>query len=319
MPESSIFFGGSVVAAVVAGSIALFAPCCISVMLPAYFASSFQNRRLLVAMTFLFGAGIATVILPIALGAQALRRVFISQHTLIYVIGAALLLGLAAYTLLGGRFHLPMPGRRSTGKRGPLSVYSLGVFSGVASSCCAPVLAGVIALSGAATSFAKALGFGTAYVFGMVAPLFVISLLWDRYDWSSSALFRPRRVQLRIGPLRRTISGAALASSILLALMGLGTLYIGLFRDAMAAPGGWQARLSADLQHYGSVVTKTLAFIPTWAAAALLGAVLLALARVALRQISDPAGPPEPATPSDDPDDRWPPEATTREETHEYA
>ena len=56
--ESSLFFGGSVVAAVVAGAIALFAPCCISFMLPAYFASAFQNRRLLVAMTFLFGAGV---------------------------------------------------------------------------------------------------------------------------------------------------------------------------------------------------------------------------------------------------------------------
>ncbi len=42
--DSSIFFGGSVIAAVVAGSLALFAPCCISFMLPAYFASSFQNR-----------------------------------------------------------------------------------------------------------------------------------------------------------------------------------------------------------------------------------------------------------------------------------
>ena len=31
---SSIFFGGSVLAAMIAGTIALFAPCCISVMLP---------------------------------------------------------------------------------------------------------------------------------------------------------------------------------------------------------------------------------------------------------------------------------------------
>ena len=60
--SSSIFFGGSVLAAMVAGMIALFAPCCISVMLPAYFASSFPNRRVLVAMTFLFAAGIATII-----------------------------------------------------------------------------------------------------------------------------------------------------------------------------------------------------------------------------------------------------------------
>jgi cytochrome c-type biogenesis protein len=55
--DSSIFFGGALVAATMAGVVALFAPCCISVMLPAYFASSFQNRGLLVAMTFLFGAG----------------------------------------------------------------------------------------------------------------------------------------------------------------------------------------------------------------------------------------------------------------------
>ncbi|MBI4535842.1 MAG: glycosyltransferase [Ignavibacteriae bacterium] len=62
--------------------------------------------------------------------------------------------------------HLPMPGRRAGGKAGPLGVYSLGVFSGIASSCCAPVLAGVIALSGVASSFALALGLGTAYVTG---------------------------------------------------------------------------------------------------------------------------------------------------------
>ncbi len=43
--QSNLFFGGSVVAAVIAGAIALFAPCCVSVMLPAYFAASFHNRR----------------------------------------------------------------------------------------------------------------------------------------------------------------------------------------------------------------------------------------------------------------------------------
>src|SRR2546422_9339564 len=138
--DSSLFFGGSVIAALLAGSVALFAPCCISVMLPAYFATAFQNRRTLVAMTFLFAAGIATVILPIAVGAHAVQRVLTSQHTIIYTaMGAALLL-LAGYLLAGGKLHLPMPGRRSSGKAGPLSVYTLGIFSGATSSCCAPVL-----------------------------------------------------------------------------------------------------------------------------------------------------------------------------------
>src|SRR5256886_16352843 len=106
MTGGGVFFGGSLVAATVAGMIALFAPCCISVMLPAYFASSFQNRRLLVAMSFLFAAGIATVVLPIAMGASLLRQLLTTQHTPIYVIGGILMLLLGGYVLLGGQIHL---------------------------------------------------------------------------------------------------------------------------------------------------------------------------------------------------------------------
>ncbi len=280
--DSSIFFGGSLVAATVAGAIALFAPCCISVMLPAYFASSFQNRRLLVAMTFLFAAGIATVILPLVMGAAVLRRLFITEHTTIYVAGGLLMLGLALYILAGGQIHLPMPGRRAGGKAGPLSVYSLGLFSGVASSCCAPVLAGVLALSGVASSFGLALGLGAAYVFGMVAPLFALSLLWERFDWRSSRLFRPRTFTWRLGSLRRTLTSTNMASGLLLALMGVVTLWIGVTGDAMPASSGWQAIVAVRLQHYGQVITNALAWIPSWLAA---GGLLLVVGLLAWRAL----------------------------------
>ena len=82
---SSIFFGGSVVAAVLAGMISLFAPCCVSVMLPAYFAASFHNKRFRVVMTFVFAAGIATVILPAAI---LIRRRFSKKHVS-YFLGCA--------------------------------------------------------------------------------------------------------------------------------------------------------------------------------------------------------------------------------------
>src|SRR3989440_3202189 len=226
--SSSIFFGGSVLAAIIAGAIALFAPCCISVMLPAYFASSFQNRRLLVAMTFLFAAGIATVILPIAMGTSVLRQLLTTQHTAIYVTGGALILALAGYVLLGGQIHLPMPGRRAGGKTGMLSVYSLGIFSGGGSSCCPPLLAGVIAPSSGVPSFWLARGLGAAYVFGMVAPLFVIALLWDRYDWRLSRPFRPRAFTWRLGPFTRPFTAPGLASGTSLRLIGGGMLWLSL-------------------------------------------------------------------------------------------
>jgi cytochrome c biogenesis protein CcdA len=287
--ESSIFFGGSAIAAFIAGVIALFAPCCISVMLPAYFASSFRNRRVLVAMTFLFAAGIATVILPLAMGASALRQLFVTQHTLVYVAAGLLMLAIAIYALSGGPLHLPMPGRRAGNRTGVLSVYSLGVFSGVASSCCAPVLAGVIALSSVAQSFTVALGLGAAYVFGMVAPLFLISVLWDRVDWRSSWLFRPRQFTWRIGRLSRTISGAALATGLLLALMGAATIWVGLAYDSMPATSDWQVRVTVWLQHYGRAITEWFSWLPNWVAAVALLGVAALLAWRAFVQASAPS------------------------------
>src|SRR5256886_2387541 len=283
--SSSIFFGGSVLAAIIAGAIALFAPCCISVMLPAYFASSFQNRRLLVAMTFLFAAGIATVVLPIAMGASIIRQLLTTQHTPIYVIGGILMLFLGGYVLLGGQIHLPMPGRRAGGKAGVVSVYTLGVFSGVASSCCAPVLAGVIALSSVASSFLLALVLGSAYVFGMVAPLFVIALLWERFDWRASRLFRPRSLTWRLGPLRRTLTATNLASGLLLVLIGGSMLWVGLAYSSMPPLADWQEQFAVSLQHVGQVITNALSWIPNWVGVLIFLVLLGGLVWYALRQI----------------------------------
>jgi cytochrome c-type biogenesis protein len=293
---SEVVYGGSVLAAVVAGAVALFAPCCISVMLPAYFASSFHNRRVLVAMTFLFAGGVASVVLPIALGAAVVQRLLVGQHTLIWSAGGALLLGLGGYTLAGGQLHLPMPGHSAQprGRAGPLAVWSLGVFSGVASACCAPVLAGVVTLSGLATSFGRAVGLGGAYVFGMVAPLFLLALWWERHDWQTSPLFHPRSFTWRIGPVRRTVSGTGLASGLLLAAMGGATVWIALAGSPMAPPGGWQARLSAWLQHAGAVAVRVLAWLPVWAGWLLLATAAGLLAWRALGQLgwrgSNPSG-----------------------------
>jgi len=283
--ESSIFFGGSVLAAIIAGVIALFAPCCVSVMLPAYFASSFQNRRLLVAMTFLFAAGIATIILPIALGASILRQLLTTQHTPIYVIGGLIMLALAVYLLFGGQIHLPMPGRRAGGRAGVLSVYSLGIFSGMASSCCAPVLAGVIALSSVVSSFWLALGLGTAYVFGMVAPLFLIALLWERFEPRVSRLLRPRSFAWRLGPFRRTVSATGLASGVLLAFIGGSMVWIGLAYHSMPTLSSWQESLTVALQHGGQVITNALSWIPNWAGAVIFLVLLGLLAWYAFRQL----------------------------------
>ena len=164
-------------------------------------------------------------------------------------------------------------------------MYALGLFSGVASSCCAPVLAGVIALSSVADSFAQALLLGVGYVFGMVAPLVVLALLWDRFDWGSSAVFRPRHFHWHLGPLRRTISGTALLSGVLLALMGGWALYAAADGGMQSSSDGWQGEMLLWLQRQGDRVVNTLDVLPGWAIAVSLGAVATVVVRAALRQL----------------------------------
>jgi cytochrome c biogenesis protein CcdA len=278
---TDVLFGGTVIASFIAGIVALFAPCCISVMLPAYFASSFERRRSLVAMTFVFAAGVALVILPIALGAAAIGAAINEHHLEIYLAGGALMLALGAFMIAGGKLRLPMPGLRARERQGPVAVFTLGAFSGVASACCAPVLAGVLALSGVSASFSAALVLGVAYVFGMVFPLFLIALLWERFDWGESRLLRGRTFRPRVLGRELAIHSTALVSGLLL-------LAIGSFMVAIAFSGnpmpssGWRLELTARLQHYGSVLTDWAETIPGWISAAALVALLAALAWRAL-------------------------------------
>lgn len=278
---SGLLLSSTVLASFLGGVVALLAPCCVSVMLPAYFASTFHRRSRIVGMTLVFAAGVGTVILPIALGASVLSRLVSGQHALVFSIGGAAMIVGGVAMLAGWKFSLPMLPVAAGGGRGAWSVYSLGIFSGAASACCAPVIAGVAALSGAASSFPTALAVGVAYVFGMVAPLAALALLWDRRDWGAGWL-SSRSVTLHLGRVRRRVPlGSALSGGVLIA-MGILTLVLAARGPSMGS--GWQLRFTAWLDHVGRTVLRALSWLPGAVGTALVFAALAALVVVAARQ-----------------------------------
>lgn len=280
---TTVLFGGAVLASFLAGMVALFAPCCISVMLPAYFASSFATKRALIAMTFVFAAGLGLIILPIALGAAAIGSLITAHHLIFYLAGGTLMLLLGLYMLVGGKLMLPMPAMRARRGSGPLAVFSLGAFSGVASSCCAPVLAGLATLSGASGSFSNALLLGVGYVFGMVFPLFMIALLWDRFSWGESRLLKGKRFSLPVFGRRLVLHSTALASGLILIAMGIFVIVIAFRGNAMPS-SGWQLSLSADVQHYAHLIKVWAGTLPGWITGIAIFAALAGLAWTALGQ-----------------------------------
>ena len=277
-----VLVGSTLLVSFAAGVVALFAPCCISVMLPAYFANSFRRRRQLVAMTGVFALGIATVILPIAFGASGISRLILGHHTVVFMTGAVMMLVLGIATLTGRHIPFPSVGASARRREGPGAVFVLGALSGTASACCAPVLAGVVALSGVASSFPVALAVGVAYVFGMVAPLFVLALLWDRYDWGNSALLKGRTVTVA----RRPIQIATLVSGLLLIAMSILTAVLAVTGPSMPT-SGWQVTLTSRLQHYANNVTTALSSIPGWVFLLALVATLGFLGARALGQLDE--------------------------------
>ncbi|MGA2971516.1 MAG: cytochrome c biogenesis protein CcdA [Candidatus Bathyarchaeia archaeon] len=236
--------------AFVAGVVALAMPCCFSVLLPSYFAQSFKQKARLIGMTFVFSSGIATIMLPLALGAVALAQTIRASHSLVFVIGGFLMIILGFWTLWGQgmlpRLQLPV----NLNKHDVLSVYTLGVFSGAATSCCAPVLAGVLVLSALSAGTIEGLLIGFTYVLGMVFPLFAIALAWDKYAPNGENPLKGRLLHFNTFGREVTIHSSKLISGLMFVTMGIVTVALGLLGEMIPAPGSVQIGvLQAQLAH----------------------------------------------------------------------
>ena len=229
-----LLFSTSTVAAFLGGVIALAAPCCVTFLLPAYLASAFRARRALLAMTLVFAAGVAAILLPITIGVAALSRLVAQYHGEVFILGGALLVFLGIWSLAGRNFAMPLRPTTLGDRPTVVSVFSLGVFSGAASSCCAPVLAGVLTLSAISSSLPQSAGLGLAYVAGMVSPLVVMALLWERFNFSSNIIVRGRPLTLRLGGLNWRIHSTNLLAGVLFLAVG-GFVIVSTFMGGLGA------------------------------------------------------------------------------------
>ncbi|MHB0929609.1 MAG: cytochrome c biogenesis CcdA family protein [Candidatus Nanopelagicales bacterium] len=226
---NNLLTSGSILTAFLAGGIALFAPCCIVFLAPSYLAVAVKNRRWrLLPLTVIFAAGLASVLLPITLGMSLVSAAIAHYHRELYLAGGLLMLLLAAWSVTGRMWSLPSIIRAPDTRRGDsASFFTLGVFSGVASACCAPVLIGVMTLSALSANPVSGVALGLAYVFGMTFPLFVMALLWDRFELGKKRILRARPVRLPLPGGRQIFTNSInLAVAAALAVMGGFVLYL---------------------------------------------------------------------------------------------
>ncbi|MDP3992755.1 MAG: cytochrome c biogenesis protein CcdA [bacterium] len=257
-----IFWSASIVVGFVSGAIALFAPCCLTVLLPTYLAQIVQTRIRVLLATLVFSLGIAAVMLPIALGFRELINIFNDYHPYFYGVGALvmILLGL----LLVFQFKLPMFIRPSelNGKATIGSLFLLGVTSGLATACCAPVLLGAIALTALSPSTFMALIVGLSYVAGMVLPLLLGAMLM-----SGNGLMKTRAFFNK--PIGVTTTGSLLGGAVMI-LYGL---YIGINVLSGRLNVAVESEFTVGVLTIGRNISKFLNENPVFAVLALLALV----------------------------------------------
>src|SRR5665647_1540564 len=252
---------GSIVAACFAGGVALFAPCCIVFLAPSYLAGAVKSRRWrLLPLTFIFAAGLALVLVPLTMGMSLLAGAIARYHAPLYYAGGTLMIALALLALSGRMWSLPSIMRTPDTTRGDsASFFALGVFSGIASSCCAPVLVGVMTLSALSGSPAGGLVLGLAYVFGMAFPLFVMALLWDRFNLGERRFLKARPVRLHLGSHILATNTVNLVVAAGFTIMGLFVMHLASSQQMASGPGVQEALLGlAVLALAGVFVYATL-------------------------------------------------------------
>ncbi|MEU7552905.1 cytochrome c biogenesis CcdA family protein [Streptomyces sp. NPDC044571] len=218
-------------AALLGGLLALLSPCS-ALLLPAFFAYSIDSASRLLARTGIFYAGLASTLVPLGAAGSYAGRFFHGHRDALVTGGGWLIIGLGLGQILGLGFA-PKRLAQVSGRIRPttaLSVYALGAVYGLAGFCAGPILGSVLTVAAVSGSPVYGGLLLAVYALGMAVPLFVLALLWERFDLGRRRWLRGRAV--RVG--RFGLHTTSLLSGLF--FITLGALFLA-YDGASALPG----------------------------------------------------------------------------------
>ncbi len=259
--ETSI--SASFIVAFVAGAAALFAPCCITVLLPAYLGSVLKQKKEVFLMTFVFFLGLAAVFLPLGVGIGWLGEIIKTYHNGLFLIGSVFLLFLGASLLLGQHFSLPFSVHRSITPKVPsaASIFVLGIFSAFATLCCAPVLAGVLALAVLPASALWGGMYAVTFALGMITPLFFLAYFIDKTNLSQRIIVLKKPISYRLLGIKVTLAVSDAIAGTTFLLFGAFIFYSAI-TGQLAMRSSYQLMINIFLEQVTVAINQIFGRLP---------------------------------------------------------
>ncbi len=273
----------ALITAFLAGIAALFAPCCIGVLLPSYLASIFKTKSKIFLMTFVYYLGLLTIFLPLGVGISYLGSFFAENHAVLFTFGALFMIALGVFMLLGKSYMLPFHVKPQLKKYDFGSIYVLGIFSGVATSCCAPVLAGVLALSFMPGSLTLGAIYSLAFVTGLVLPLFIVALFIDKTKIADKLMSFRKKIHYTVFGKKISVNLSHFVAGLLFIAIGL---FILIFERTNTTTDvtTYQLKLNLFIARTTRSVTSVTGSVSEWIWALIFVAIFVAISYVAYKQ-----------------------------------
>jgi len=187
----------SFLAAFLGGVISFFSPCS-AMVLPAFLATGFHQRKRLILATLVFTLGLLSIILPLGLGVLTLFNLLNQYRRLITLI-IGLILAIEAVMQLSGR-SLFAPRFALSSKKTPTlaSSYYFGLISGVGiTSCVGPILGAIITLAATSLNIGSTIFLIFSYVLGITLPLFFIALLFQTNQVQATSILKGKVIRIK--------------------------------------------------------------------------------------------------------------------------
>lgn len=154
---------------------------CSALLLPAFFAYAFQSGRELTVRTGLFYLGLATIFVPLGMGASLATFLFLDHRDTMIIVAGGLLIAFGIAELAGRSFSFGSRGGQDAAtSRSLFGTYTLGLVYGFGGFCSGPILGAVLTVAAASGSVFKGGGLLATYALGTTIPLFFLAMLWDR-------------------------------------------------------------------------------------------------------------------------------------------
>lgn len=262
-------------AAFLGGALALLSPCS-ALLLPAFFAYSLATPGRLLARTGVFYLGLATTLVPLGAASTAASRLFNGHRDLLIAVGGWVVIAMGVLQILGLGFasRRAQSAAARIAPRSAVSTFLLGCVYGLAGFCAGPILGAVLTVTAVSGSPVYGASMLAVYALGMALPLFVLALLWDRFQLGRRGWLRGR--EFGLGPLR--LHTTSLISGLF--FIGIGILFLA-FNGTSALPGILDTDSEFRLEEWVSGVGAAVPDSVLIAAAALVVAAVLG--RIALR------------------------------------